>query len=139
MSAEVLSILALILSVLFFVYNRFIYQIDKESKYEHRFTELETKVNLYWNGVENILSKQLHSPHRPNLDAYLEKITAGTITLDERAKLRELLFGHICDQSIEPDRCTSAQLLLLIQDARIAEATIKRANSPKVLTVPAAG
>jgi hypothetical protein len=140
MTASVLSGIAIALSIIFFLYNRFVAQADKDKEYEHRFTQLEDWVNLYRKGVEKILSEQLHSPHRPDIDSYLEKLATGKITLTERKELRDLLLKNICEKSIEPERCASAQLLIDMIDLKISQDESKGGNgNPKIITAPSIG
>jgi hypothetical protein len=110
---------SLALSGVEFLYQRFVANVQKDREYEHRFTILEDRVELYWKSVEQKLTQQIHSPHRPVIDALLDKINDDTITIDERAELRDLLLDGICEKSIEPYNCTAAETLAGIQTARV--------------------
>lgn len=128
-----LAILAILTAVVQAIYQRWVADARRDIKYEHRFTNLETKVELYWNSVEDALAKGVHSPHTPEADRLLEKIQTDQITLPERMRLRQLLIAQICELTPDPIRCTATQMLIGIQDARIAEAQLIRSVSPKVL------
>jgi hypothetical protein len=140
MTSNFLAGIAIALSVFFFLYNRYVAQAEKDRVNEHRFTQLEDWVNLYRKGVEITMAKQLHSPHRPDIDAYLEKLGSGVITLQERKEMRDLLFKNLCEKSIEPERCDSVQMLIAIQDLKITQDETGRGNgNPKVITAPSTG
>lgn len=42
-------------------------------EYERRFTKLETQAELWHKAIERDIGKMIHSPHRPALDALIEK------------------------------------------------------------------
>lgn len=55
---------------------------------EHRFSVLETKMDVFWKNVGKSAADILHSPHRPELDRWLERYQAGELS---RADLQTMV------------------------------------------------
>lgn len=119
LTSETIAIIALVVSIVEFLYQRFVAGVQRDIRYETRFKELETKVELYWNSVEIKLANQVHSPHTPEIDALLGKITDGSVTISERVQLRSLLLNQLCDTSSDKNKCTATEILIAIQDVKI--------------------
>ncbi len=88
---------------------------------EHRLTKLETKSDFTQQAIVEIeatLSKYLHSPHTPEIDNLLDKVINHTITLTERARLRELLVEALNNPEIDDLIQIAAGILAGIQGCR---------------------
>lgn len=80
-----------------------------------RVTSLETKISLYWGAVEKQMSQMLHSPHRPNLDALLDKNLSGDrLTRTEAIRLVELLQKLIETNALSVDEIAGAHMLIAV-------------------------
>lgn len=80
-----------------------------------RVTSLETKISLYWGAVEKQMSQMLHSPHRPGLDALLDKNLSGDrLTHPEALRLVELLQKLIDTNALSADEVAGAHMLIAV-------------------------
>lgn len=129
----VIAIIAILTAIIQAIYQRWVADARRDIRYEHRFTQLEAKVDLYWKSVESQLADQVHHPITPETDELLEKIPTGTMTIADRMRLRQLLIGQLCAPARDPANCTAINWLIGIQSARIAEAQMQKILSPKVL------
>ncbi len=62
---------------------------------EHRLTENEIKIELFWRKFEKKMAEDLHSPHTPEADRLLEKLSAGSINIQERMCLGNILQNNV--------------------------------------------
>lgn len=78
----IFSAITLVIAILSFYKNNTVskqwYEKDKELsavflKYESRFTKLETQAELWHKAIERDIGNMIHSPHRSELDALIEK------------------------------------------------------------------
>jgi hypothetical protein len=81
---------------------------DYKLEMEHRLTEIEGKVNIFWKDFETKMANFLHSPHTPETDILLEKLGAGTITMDEKLILCGFLEGHVRNKEYSPEKIPAA-------------------------------
>lgn len=87
-----ISIIAVIISgaSFLFAYVKGVKEQEQRwSELDKRLSKLETKMELFWNYVDDNMGKIIHSPHTPEVDALLEKMPK--VTLFEAEKLKCLL------------------------------------------------
>jgi hypothetical protein len=85
---------------------------DKIGQISDRVSVLETKIEVFWRNVAYDAAKILHSPHRPVLDALLEKFYGETITRAEEESLRVMLIELTGQGEFTPSESLSAAILL---------------------------
>lgn len=76
-----------------------------------RVKELEVKISLFWGLVEKYVPNIIHSPHTPNIDFYLEKLTDSKLETEEVIILRDMLREQI---DREDDKVRILAMILLI-------------------------
>lgn len=97
-----ISIIAVIISgaSFLFAYIKGVKEQEQRwSEFDKRVSKLETKMELFWNYVDDNMGKIIHSPHTPEIDALIEKMPR--VTLFEAEKLKCML---IPDWEKETDR-----------------------------------
>jgi hypothetical protein len=105
-----ISLIAIGLSILSFLYSRFEVQI----KMEARLTSLETKMGVFWRVIEEKAVAILHAPIHYERDALLDKLLANKrLSPDDCDRLISML-DDIVEQreSTTPDERMAALLLL---------------------------
>jgi hypothetical protein len=89
-------------------------------------TTLKTQMSPFWASVERIVSKDLHhpSPRYAEMDGLLEKLTALTITDDERIRLKALLIERSTDthEDITENQRTKASIMIPLMALVLDEA-----------------
>lgn len=77
---------------------------DEMKALTSRVTSLETKMEPFWAAVQADMIKLLHHPwpERADMDALLDKLDAGTITLAERDELKDILTRIINADPVNP-------------------------------------
>lgn len=82
-------------------------------KVAERLVVLETKIDVFWRGVSLDAAKLLHSPHEKwaERDILLERFIAGTLTMDEAAKLATMLDDILADDDGDPAEVMAASLV----------------------------
>src|ERR1051325_800051 len=74
---------------------------------------LKKQMDLFWGVIEKEMSKLLHSPHRPILDAFLDRnLGDGSLTRDEAFELVALLQKLIDSGDLSGDEVSYATLLM---------------------------
>jgi polyhydroxyalkanoate synthesis regulator phasin len=96
-------------------------QEGRIAKLEKQVAKIETKVDLFWNMVEKRMSDYLKSPHTPEMDKLLDKVSKGQITLSERKKLRKITLETVNNGGYNnsKNKECAAEMLIAILDARI--------------------
>lgn len=80
-----------------------------------RITVIETKLDLYWGAVEKQMSVMLHSPHRPTLDALLDKNARDErLSHDEAVLLVELIQKLIDSKELSGNEESGARMLIAV-------------------------
>ncbi len=79
------------------------------SKIQSRLTALETKMDLFWNVVQQRMVDIIKSPHTIELDCLLEDLVNGGLNLNKTIRLEQLLL----DSSEVPKEKQLAVALLL--------------------------
>jgi len=102
----ILPILAIIISIGGFMLQHFVVL----SKIMERLSAVETKTGLFWVFVEKELPNILHSPHTPDIDALLEKMVNGKLTVCNARELKEKLK----EEMLVPDTGKKIAVALLI-------------------------
>lgn len=87
---------------------------DYKLEMEHRLTEAEGKIDIFWKDFERKMATYLHSPHTPETDKLLEKLADGILTDEERIKLCQALEGHIDRKEYAPEKVPIAIALVTI-------------------------
>ena len=67
------------------------------SRIESQVGSIETKVGLFWATVTPALAALLHSPHTPEADILIEKLSGNTINNEEIAELNSLLDDELVE------------------------------------------
>lgn len=85
-----------------------------DARLTERVVVVETKVETFWSQVSLNMATILHRPHPgyEERDALIEKLQAGTMTVEEANKLAEMLYKVINDPNEErAERAVSALLV----------------------------
>lgn len=85
-----------------------------DARLTERVVVVETKVETFWSQVSLNMATILHRPHPgyEERDALIEKLQAGSMTLDEANELAEMLYRVINDPNEErAERAVSALLV----------------------------
>ncbi len=86
--------------------------VDKNmDEINNRLTQLETKVDLYWRGIEEMATKILHSSNKPHKDKLLEKY--DKLNLTEAKELYQILNVEMQDKIASKDPKLFAYTILL--------------------------
>ncbi|MDD5511383.1 MAG: hypothetical protein PHI12_11340 [Dehalococcoidales bacterium] len=86
---------------------------DYEIKQEHRITEIEGKIGIFWQDFNKKMAGLIHSPHTPETDLLLDKVVAGTITKQEALDLCAKIQGHIEKKEYPPEKVPAAIALVV--------------------------
>jgi hypothetical protein len=65
--------------------------LERETAREHRMTDIETKVDLFWGVIEKNVGQLLKSPTHEHKDLLLYKLAHRELTLPEAELLRSIL------------------------------------------------
>jgi len=114
----IISSSSLVLGTIVFIFDRIKTQSDNqtrsaliEQKNEARFTELETKVELFWLCIEKAVPGIIHSPHTPELDKQLETFQEKNMNIEELKTFKNILDKYIEQKIISPEKIVPATLL----------------------------
>lgn len=97
--------------------ERIIVVMNSIGKVEDRVIVLETKTDVFWRNVSFDIARELHSPHRPELDRLLEKYYSRDVGPERmsQAEIRrmEFLLKWLIDSDHEPKGDKVMAIILL--------------------------
>ena len=79
---------------------------------EHRITELESHVNIFWKDFEKKMANYLHSPHTPETDKLLEKLADKGLEEPEKKELCAKIEEHLKKKEYAPEKVPAALALI---------------------------
>lgn len=90
-----------------------------ELRFEQRLSKLEPVCVMMQNVIQNEIPKWLHSPHSPELDRLLEKLSAGYLTPEEIRQLIIMLNAEM--DTANPDYGKKFMIALEIEQLKQLE------------------
>lgn len=88
---ELLPVVSILVTVVGLISGFLIQHFAVITKIMSRLTKLETQMSPFWKMLEAELPKLIHSPHTPDLDNLLDKMSKGKLSIGEYRNLRDKL------------------------------------------------
>jgi len=88
---DILAILSPTITLFILVIGGVVSYYAMYGELKNRITRLETQMQPFWTIIEKEIPKLLHSPHTPEIDVLLDKMSQGILTIEEAKDLRNRL------------------------------------------------
>jgi hypothetical protein len=85
---DVVAILSPIITLFILIIGGLVSYFTIIGDIKNRLTRLETQMQPFWSIIEKELPRLIHSPHTPEIDALLDKMAEGKLTIDDAKDLR---------------------------------------------------
>ena len=92
---EYLPVVSIIIAISGFLYQQF----GIISGIKERLTSLETKMDLFWKGIEqNVIGMLKNYPTNINKDVLIDKMARGELSQEEAERLRTMLVSEVANE-----------------------------------------
>jgi len=107
---DVLAILSPVITLFILLIGGLVSYFTIIGDIKNRLTKLEIQMTPFWSIIEKELPKFIHSPHTPEIDTLLEKMTERQLTIPEAQELKSRLKAEL----EVPDLAKKLAIVLII-------------------------
>ncbi len=100
---EFLPIISIIITLVGLITEYLIIHFKVISGILDRLTKLETQMSPFWKIIECEIPKLIHSPHTPDIDVLLEKMSDRKISIEEMKDLKCKLGDEIVNPNLKKE------------------------------------